>query len=149
MVFTICFQLNRFGGRKVLAAIKEGRYVAKQGVYNIEQRTLKDDPVGQTNKSAKKPEERLKIGSEEKPAMKSENHPGIPAPETPPKSPPKTNQSISQSENSSPFIRSALSPMNSKRQLLTPPNLTPPVTRRPYFQKVGKTGKKLSFKVEQ
>ena len=140
-----------------MVAIKEGRYLVKKGVYTIEPRQVKEETM--TNKSTasgvpKKPEELVKlVKSEEKPVMESSSSQAdSSAPDTPPNSPPKissrSSQEFSSPENSGPIFRSTLSPINSNH-LLTPPNLTPPVTRRPYFKKIVKSGKKLNFRVEQ
>ena len=136
-----------------MVAIKEGRYLIKKGVYTIEPRQVKEETI--TNKSTtssvpKKPEELVKSG--EKPARESSrSQADSSAPDTPPNSPPKItrlSQEFRSPENSGPMFRSSLSPINANH-LLTPPNLTPPVTRRPYFKKIVKSGKKLNFRVEQ
>ena len=148
---TINFQLNKFGGRKILVAIKEGRYIAKEGVYKIEPRQMKDETIEQTNKSSKKPQELAKLGIEEKSVLENSSQSKRSAPDTPPNSPPKMRQpgqEFGSPENLRPIFRSTLSPISSNH-LLTPPNLTPPVTSRPYFKKIEKSGKKLNFRVEQ
>ena len=135
-----------------MVAIKEGRYLEKEGVYKIEARQMKDETIEQTNKNMasfvpKKPGDLVRLRSEEKPMVESSSQSKISAPDTPPNSPPKMRQP-SQEFGSPENFRSSLSPISSNH-LLTPPNLTPPVTGRPYFKKMEKNGKKLNFTVEQ
>ena len=156
----------------MVVAIKEGRYLAKEGVYRVEPRQVNDERLEWTNKSPKKPGELVKSRFGEKPVVGSSIQSNSSAPDTPPDSPPKmtdtppkmtdtppkmtdtppkigqTSQEFSSPKNSSPLFRSTLSPINSNH-LFTPPNLTPPVASRPYFKKIVKSGKKLNFKVEQ
>ena len=126
----------------MLVAIKEGRYLAKEGVYTIQPRQMKDERPEWTNKSPKRPGELVKSRCGEMPVVESST-----APDTPPDSPPKMTDTPPKSQEfSSPkkLFRSTLSPINPN-----PPNLTPPVSTRPYFKKIAKSGKKLNFKVEQ
>ena len=139
----------------MLVAIKEGRYLARDGVYTIQPRETKDERPEWTNKSPSKNGESVKSRCGEKPDVGSNIQSNSSAPHTPPDSPPKmtdTPPKIGQTskELSSPknFVRNTLSPINSNH-LFTPPNLTPPVASRPYFKKIVKNGKKLNFKVEQ
>ena len=142
----------------MVVAIKEGRYLSKEGVYRVEPRQVNDERLEWTNKSPKKPGELVKSRFGEKPVVGSSIQSNSSAPDTPPDSPPKMtdtppkigqmSQEFSSPKNASPLFRSTLSPINSNH-LFTPPNLTPPVASRPYFKKIVKSGKKLNFKVEQ
>ena len=166
------FQINQYGGRKLLLALKEGRYLAKEGVFSIQKKPMQEE--SRQKKIANNLEERifLKPRSDEKvsvepgrPKISDLNHPpssprktkssspskikSSSRPKMKPSSPPtirpeSSYQNPKTPESNSPVSKMVLSPVSQNQ-----PNLTPPVNRRPYFKTRAKGGKKLNFTVEQ
>ena len=166
------FQINQYGGRKLLLALKEGRYLAKEGVFSIQKKPMQEE--SRQKKIANNLEERifLKPRSDEKvsvepgrPKISDLNHPpssprktkssspseikSSSPPKMKPSSPPtirpgSSYQNPKTPESNSPVSKMVLSPVSQNQ-----PNLTPPVNRRPYFKTRAKGGKKLNFTVEQ
>ena len=148
----------------MLLALKEGRYLAKEGVFSIQKKPMQEE--SRQKKIANNLEERifLKPRSDEKVSVEP-GRPKISDLNHPPSSPRKTKSSSPSKIKSSspPTIRPGSSYQNQKtpesnspvsKMVLSPvsqnqPNLTPPVNRRPYFKTRAKGGKKLNFTVEQ
>ena len=51
------FQINQYGGRKLLLALKEGRYLAKEGALSIQKKPVQEE--SRQEKIANNLEERL------------------------------------------------------------------------------------------
>ena len=156
----------------MLLALKEGRYLANEGVFSIQKKPMQAE--SRQENIANNLEERLflKPRSEEKvsvepgrPKISELNHPtssplkikssspskikSSSPPKMKPSSPPtirpgSSYQNQKTPESNSPVSKMVLSPVSQNQ-----PNLTPPVNRRPYFKTRAKGGKKLNFTVEQ